>query len=256
MNANKDFKEALASLGLPANAVAFYLQSFRHGKATIGKIAAACQMDRSSAYAAYRQLQAAGLLEEREEASGKVVWAKPPKTVLGKLRTDIRRLRQQYEDLEVALPELLAEYSPASAKPVLQYFSGHDGLNQISEDVLDHAQGEILLLSNQRLEKRVFNEVDHREFIRDRLQRGIRIRVLAPDTPEARELQKQDRRWLRETRLIPPPEPFENETYVYGDRVAMLSFHDEALGFIVRSVDFAKAQRWMFEQLWIRYAPR
>ncbi|HLD18189.1 MAG TPA: hypothetical protein VJB99_03920 [Patescibacteria group bacterium] len=249
MDALRDLKEALESLGATPNAVAFYLQSYKDGKSTVGKVAAACGMDRSSAYLACGQLQTLGLVEEGHESGGKIIWAKSPKAILGRLRAEMRRLRKRYDDVEVALPELLAGYSAEAAKPVLQFFSGKEGLHRITEDVLEHAQGEILLLTNQFTEKNVFSESDHQEFISERLRRSLEIRVLAADTPEARELQKCDKECLRETCLV-KGEPFTSETYIYGDKVAMLDFDHEVVGFIVRSKEFTRAQRWMFEQIW------
>lgn len=250
MTAFRDLTKALYSLGLTQNATTFYLESYRLGKATIGKVAEKARMDRSSAYLACKQLREAGLIEESLSEGITTIWAKAPTAVITQLRAETRRLRAQSEKLEEQLPELLAEYSVSANKPVLQYFSGKSGFAQITEDVLEHADKEILLFSNQHEERKVFTEVDHREFIKGRLTRKIKIRVLTPDTIEARTLKQSDTRSLRETRIIPGPPAFFSETYIYDDNVAMLSFNREILGFIVRSVDFATSQRWMFEQLW------
>ncbi len=253
MTAFRDLTKALYSLGLTPNATSFYLESYRLGKATIGKVAEKAGIDRSSAYLACKQLREAGLLEEALSAGVTVIWAKTPSAVLSRLRAETRRFRAQTENLESVLPELMAEYAASSHKPVLQFFSGKAGFAQITEDVLEHAGKEILLLSNQQEERKVFTDVDHREFIKTRLERKISIRVLTPNTPEAQALQKMDHRCLRETRIIADRQAFTSETYIYGDSVAMLSFDREIIGFIVRSPDFATSQRWMFEQLWERY---
>ena len=147
------------------------------------------------------------------------------------------------------MQELLASYREQENKPTLRFFAGHDGLKQIVDDVLEHAEGEILLFTNQRTEKNVFSAADHQEFVRERIRRGVSIRVLAADSPEARSMQLGDMAVRRETRIV-EGEPFTSETYIYGDNVAMLSFDKDVVGFIVRSRDFARAQRWTFEQLW------
>lgn len=253
MTAFRDLTKALESLHLTKNAITFYLESYRLGKATIGVVARKANLDRSSAYLASKQLNEAGLLEEELSTNVLTVWAKSPKAVVTRLHAETRKFRARAEELEEVLPELLAAYAPSTNKPVLQFFSGREGFAQIIEDVLESTAEELLLLSNQHSERLVFTDIDHREFIKRRVQRGMHIRVLSPDTPEAHALKKADQRFLRETRIVSDPLAFTSETYIYGDNVAMLSFNREIIGFIVRSVDFAASQRWIFEQLWEKY---
>jgi sugar-specific transcriptional regulator TrmB len=248
-------KEALESLGASGNAIACYLASYRLGRASVGVIAKTARLDRSSAYIACEQLRELGVLERDETGTRKQVAAKPPSAVMARLRTEMRRLRRQHDDIEETLPELLASYAGRGTQPVLQFFSGRDGLRQITGDVLEHADGEILLWTNQRTEKRVFTDADHREFIAERLRRKIAIRVLAADTPEGRALRAGDVRSRRESHVV-AGEPFTSETYVYADRVAMLSFDKEVVGFVVRSKEFSDAQRWLFEEIWRNNDPK
>ena len=255
MTAFRDLTKALKSLRLTDNAVSFYLTSYRLGVSTIGKVAERASMDRCSAYLACKQLQEAGLVEEELSSGVTTILAKAPGAVLSRLRAEARQFRTQSENLEAVLPELIAEYAAHSRKPVLQFFSGKAGFAQITEDVLEDAEKELLLFSNQREERNVFSEVDHRDFIKARIAQNIPIRVLTPDTPEAQALKKADARCLRETRIIPDAHAFTSETYIYGNNVAMLSFDREIIGFIVRSADFANSQRWMFNELWEKYAP-
>ena len=245
----KKLKEALVALGATENAAAFYLACYRAGTSTVGDVAKTCKMDRSSAYLACDQLVELGLVETDAASTRKTVTARPPSAVLARLRTDMRRLRRHHDDVEESMQELLASYREQENKPTLQFFAGHDGLKQIVDDVLEHADGEILLFTNQRTEKNVFSQADHQEFVRERIRRGVSIRVLAADSPEAREMKLRDATVRRETRIV-DGEPFTSETYIYGDNVAMLSFDKDVVGFIVRSRDFARAQRWTFEQLW------
>ncbi len=245
----KKLKEALGALGATENAAAFYLACYRAGTSAVGDVARACKMDRSSAYLACGQLEELGLVDADATGPRKAVTAKPPSAVLARLRTDMRRLRRHHDEVEESMQELLASYREQEHKPVLRFYAGHDGLKQITDDVLEHAAGEILLFTNQRTEKNVFSSADHQEFIRERLRHGIQIRVLAADTPEAHAMAVSDRTVRRETRIV-EGEPFTSETYIYGDTVAMLSFDKDVVGFVVRSREFAAAQRWTFEQIW------
>lgn len=248
----KKLSDALKMLGATDNAIILYLASFNTGRTTVGKLAMLCGMDRSSAYLANKQLCELGVFDSDDTGTIKSISARPPKAILARLRTELRRLRSQAEAIEESMPQLQASYVGRDAKPILQFFSGRTGLHQIADDVLDQAEGEILLYTNQHVEKSVFTELDHKAFIAERLRRGLSIRVLAVDVPDSHSLRKLDKSCKRETRIV-NDEPFTSETYIYGNNVAMLSFDQEVLGFIVRSAEFARAQRWMFEEIWKKY---
>lgn len=251
MNNLKEIKDALKLLGLNANAVKFYLTSFKAGFMSVGKIAHLARIDRSSAYLALEQLRACGLIDERPNKSRTDICVRPPRVLLNRLKTQARKFKNQCIMIEDQMPQLLAQYSEKDNQPVLQFFSGKDGLKQIERDILDCCENELLVFSNQKEEKRVFDRMDHKEFVEERMRKGITVRVLAPDTSEAHQLKAKDHCSLRETRIINEKKiPFTNEIYIYKDKIAMLEFVAEIQGFIVESKAFAEAQRWMFETIW------
>jgi hypothetical protein len=211
------------------------------------------KMDRSSAYLALKQLQEVGLIFEEKKGCKKNVCAQSPQVLLSRLRAKMRKFKNQCLIIEDELPNLLAEYSQKNDQPVLQFFSGHDGLKQITEDILDYCQKELLVFSNQKEEKRVFSGIDHKEFVKERMKKNICVRVLAPNTPEAWKLKEKDGVSLRETRIINGEIPFTNEIYIYQDKIAMLEFVEEIQGFIVKSKAFSEAQTWIFEKIWKTY---
>lgn len=252
MDKDKTLTRALAELGLTPNAVRLYLKSFETGRATVGSLAQLCEMDRSSAHLAAGQLRSAGLLEELPDGNKNLVWVKAPKEVLTRLRIQIRNLRNHYDAVEDALPAMEAVYREKGSVPLMQVFSGKDGLRQIVGTIFANAAEEILLMSNQTAERQVFTPADHEDFIQERLKRSLHIRVLAADTAEGRALISMDGPNLRRTKILSTADTtsFHSETYIYGDCVAMLSFSAVIMGFVVRSKDFADTQRWVFERLW------
>jgi len=73
--------------------------------------------------------------------------------------------------------------------------------------------------------------------------------VLAADTKGADLLQRYDERELRETKIRSDLKPFKNETYIYGDKVAVLGFAEMIFGFIVHDEEFAQLQTLLFDNL-------
>jgi len=66
------------------------------------------------------QLRAVGLLDEMPDGGRTLVWVKPPKEILTRLRIGMRKLRGQYDAIEDALPRLDAGYSEKDSLPVLR----------------------------------------------------------------------------------------------------------------------------------------
>jgi sugar-specific transcriptional regulator TrmB len=252
MNELKTIQSALECLHISSNAVMFFLTCYKLGRSSIGQVAKAAKMDRSSAYVAYDTLQQFGLMEETLKGKRKVVWTREPKAVIARLRTEIRMMRRHVDSIEESMPQLLAQYGSRNDRPILQTFTGIDGLHQVMEDILAGSNFELFLMSNFKEEERVFSQKDHEDFIKRRIAKGIDLRLIATDSHEARKIQKDDTQNKRETRIIVGQEPFKNEIYIYGDKIAMLSFNEKTgiIGFIVQSKEFADAQRWMFEQMW------
>lgn len=254
MNRFTEVQDALKMLGLNSNAIKFYLTSYKIGLSSVGKVAQVSKLDRSSAYLAADQLKVLGLMDEARHGKRNMICVRSPKILLSRLRAQARKFRNQCLSIENQLPLLMAEYSQRENQPVLHFFSEKEGLKQIEHDILEYCSLELLVFSNQREEKMVFDSIDHKEFIKERMKKGIKVRVLSPDTPEAHDLKKKDDFSMRETRIITGKEiPFTNEIYIYNDKIAMLEFVDEIQGFIVKSKTFADTQRWLFEKIWEMY---
>ena len=246
----QELEQSLLRLGATNNAIKLFFESYRTGKASVSKLAQKARMDRSSAYLAFEQLKALGLVQEDRHGKIKEVRAVPPQTVIGLVQRQIGKLSSDVKAIEGNLPELSATYGVHSETVVLQSFAGRETLYRITTDVLESKIKEVRIITNQQAERRVFSAAAHDEFIQTRVKRGIIALVLAADVPEASLLKKYDKRELRETRIRTDLKPFKNETYIYGEKVAVLSYEKDIFGFIVHAKEFADLQRYMFNKIW------
>ncbi|MDP2630053.1 MAG: hypothetical protein Q8P56_01470 [Candidatus Uhrbacteria bacterium] len=245
----KSIEKALKQLDFSENAIKIYLQSFHTGRSTIGALAKYISMDRSSAYLAVQQLIAEGLLKEDVIDGKKHVWASPPNIIEDLLKNHAKQLSDIAHDIDTNLGELLINYKTNNSKVALQSFSGNSSLPRITQDILSSDISEVRIITNQNAERKVFSASAHDDFIQSRVRKGIKAYVLAADTKGADLLQRYDERELRETRINKSLTPLKNETYIYGDNVAVLGFSDTIFGFIVHDKEFAELQRLLFDQL-------
>ncbi len=240
---------ALKQLDLSENAIKIYLQSFHTGRSTIGALAKCISMDRSSAYLAVQQLVAEGLLNEDIIDGKKHVWASPPNIIGDLLKDHAQQFSDTARDIDKNLGELLVNYRTNNSKVALQSFSGNGSLPRITQDILQSDISEVRIFTNQNAERKVFSASAHDDFIQSRVRKGIKAYVLAADTKGADLLQRYDERELRKTKVNKSLAPLKNETYIYGDSVAVLGFSDTVFGFIVHDKEFAELQRLLFDHL-------
>jgi sugar-specific transcriptional regulator TrmB len=250
MSYRKELEKILTVFDLTDNCSQLYIKSFEAGEQSISWLAEKLSMDRSSVYLAVDQLKNTGLIEIDETKRPMRIRAVEPRKVLGRIEHKIQSLEETFDTLHNILPQLEAAYASKSSRPVMQSYIGKDGLRQIMEDILAASDDEMLILTNQTAEKEVFTKYDHEHFIRKRKQQNLTARVIATDDKYSRELQAVDKQNLRVTKILAGKSPFSCELYIYGDKVAMLIFRDEIMGFIVSSSDFTQLMKWQFESIW------
>lgn len=242
-------EQALKKLNLSDNAVQMYLRSFQLGRTTIGALAKHLGMDRSSAYLASTQLIEKGLLLEDLIDGKRHVWASSPDTIETLLRKQAESFSDTAQNINAHLGELFIQYQTINRPVSLQSFSGRTSLRRITQDILSSDITQVRIITNQNAERNVFSAKEHDDFIVTRVRKGIKALVLAADTKGADLLQRYDDRELRETKVIRDLQPFKNETYIYGDKVAVLGFTDIIFGFIVHDKEFAQLQTLLFDHL-------
>jgi len=157
--------------------------------------------------------------------------------------------------LERALPELRSLSGPQHRRPTVRFFEGWEGIRCVYENTLT-AESEILNFANSAIVRAHWKEYD-REYVAERVKRGIHLRGIAPDDETGRRVQGQDRENIREIRLVPAEEfNFDNEINIYDHKVAIVSFgtkpHD-LFGIIIESKEVSETQKQIFEMAW-RYA--
>lgn len=240
----------LKDLGLGELEIKFYLASLIHGSASIGELAKKTNIDRSTAYFIADELKNKGFIEEDFKKYKKQIFVKEPNHLLAEIKKNREKFSEYEKDVVDLMPQLAAGYTKGDFKPVLRFYKGPEGFNEIRNDILTSKISEILLYSNQKASEKVFSHKDTREFIKKRMENHIKIKVIAISQPEAKQLFENDKKELRVSKLLPKGVEFSAETYIYGDKVAMLDHTTEFIGFIVKSREFAHAQRIIFQTLW------
>lgn len=241
--------QSLVQLGCNDKQIRFYWANLQLGAATLTDISKRARLQRSTTYLMASDLVRLGLISEDHKSYGKLFVAIEPDAVLGKLEAKGRQLGRQSLALKEVLPELRAAHQATITRPRVRTFEGKAGLVAVWKDLLQEKQ-EILLWTNQESERQFFPDNTHGLFIKERVTRQIPIRVLAVDNSDGQKLQEADEGSLRHTRLLPTGYRPTSETYIYGDKVAVLDVGKDIFGVITENAQIAASQRAMFELAW------
>ena len=238
-----DISATLHQLGLTDKEALVYLATLEIGMAPISVIAKKSKLRRSTAYEILKKLSEKGIAEFFVRKNTRYYSVVPPKLLIEKFRSSLAQL-------EIALPEMLAISNQIVHKPRITFYEGKEDLARLYLDVLT-AKGEI---RNYFLPEAMF-----RYFSRDWLQTEIieklvelkkRVRVIMPDSADARAFLKDRQSDLRHQRLIASSMmQFKNEMAVYDGKVVIFSF-EEDFAFLIESKDVAELQAVIFDLAW------
>lgn len=239
----------LVLLGCNEKHIRFYRANLQLGAASLVDIAKKARLQRSTAYVIAGEMVAMGLALQNHKSYKKLFAAAEPDVILQKIEAKHRRVSRSARAFKQVLPELRAAHHTTTTRPQVRTFEGRAGLTAVWQDILAEHQ-EILLWTNQHTESLVFGADTHDLFIKERIAKNIPIRVLAIHNQEGQSLQKTDASSLRHTKLLPPDVKFTSETYIYGDKIAVLDIGQTIFGVITQNKQIATTQRAIFELAW------
>lgn len=246
---DRTLSNALRQLGCTEKHIRLYMAALRHGPEVLPDLAKHARLQRSTAYLIADELVALGLLQEDYKTYRKTYSAAEPAVLLRKLEAEHRKLGRLNLAFREILPDLQAAQQATSRRPRVRTYEGMGGLVAVWKDILQE-KSEVLLWTNQAAERNIFSVQAHGQFIAERIQKGIRVRALAIDNFEGRELMAGDAGNLRETRLLPPGVTFSSEVYIYGNKVAVLDVGKQVFGVITENPQIAATHRAIFEMAW------
>lgn len=238
--------EFLTNLGLTEAQANAYIALVKNGKLTPPQLSKITGVNRTNAYMLLDRLVELNLAKKAEGTSKATYRALNPSNLEELVRKGRREALKREELVKNAMPELLSFFYTYSEQPGVRFFQGRDGILEMYDDIL--RTGKTLHLVRGATDKEVVGQAELRKFISQRVEKQIRIKALTPVYEDANKDPKQDERWLMERTWVSTDlysEPVEVD--IYGDKVAFMSFGNEAIGVIIESPQIAKSMRKLFE---------
>lgn len=238
-----EFEESLHKYGLTHKQSRLYVAALKTGPAPLQKIASEAKLGRTNAYDAIHALVARGLISIAPEGKKKMFVAQPPK-MLKKL------LREQELELDELIPQLETFNAQTEIKPKILFYPGVEGYKMAYEDSLTAPDKKLFGIFSTQDIWEVLGRPYADDMVDRRVKKGISLRVIRSKARETSNVYPSSAGNLRDLRIVPSGMDFPVTTYVYGNKVMILSSKKEMFGMIIESADIAAAHRNYFEALW------
>jgi sugar-specific transcriptional regulator TrmB len=233
----------LKEFGLNEKEAAVYIALLELGEAKAQEIAKKARVVRPAVYDVLNRLKEDGLVGTINK--GKVAYfvANSPDTIK-------RNLEDKQKSFDQLLPELKSVFNTTKTKPKILFYEGIEGVKTVFEDTLTTRDKTLLgILSMEDLFKDPGkNYMD--DYVRRRVKLGHTLRVIRSKPKEVASIWPTSAEEGRELRNPPENMVFEMTTYIYDDKVGLISTEKENFGMIIESKEFSQNMRHLFEALW------
>jgi len=218
------------------------------GASGVTALARAAGQNRTSCYHILDRLLDEGLVNQVGEKKNMTYVAQTPEAILNLLEKRAAEHNDRLQQMKAAMPQLKALYSEKGSKPRVRFFEGKEGIETAYEDTLSSHEGLRAYASVNDIEGLMPHYFP--KYYQRRKDKGIHMRAIFPDTPEARILCKRNKVDDREVVLVPVEQfNFSPEINIYDNKVIIIS-PPEQFAVIIESKEIAEAQKRIFELAW------
>ena len=247
----EEIKNGLLQLGLSDKEIAVYLSILQSSDSSIPSISRDTEFSRGTVYDLVEKLKKKGYVAEIKKGKKRRLTPESPTnrfyTLLDKKHEQLERDKKIVEDI---LPAIKSINASEDFRPQIKVYSGEKGFRKVWDEIFSYKGKKFLSIA--RVE--TFSKFAGEEFLAEILERknklGFSSRAINEDSPSARNLQVDDIKFNRETRLAPKEFQFPSTEIIFGDKIVMFSTQEENIILVIESKDFAETHRQYFEMLW------
>ena len=245
--------ESLLGFGLLEPEMKVYLALLSLGPQPASVIAKKSGLKRGHTYNVLADLLHRGLVQEFTKGSVKYFTCLPPAVLITMLEQRQGEMEQKKKKLMEVLPDLEHIRNPSILQPKVRFFSGIEGIKQIYEDTLRHANQDLLAVGDfdhyfPREHSKELNDWMW-EYCKRRAAKGITYRGIvnkSKTTDLAFKRRKGERRIFRMLQGI----DLTVEINIYGDKVAVISSSHDMVGLIIEDKPAADTLRNFHQAMW------
>lgn len=151
-----------------------------------------------------------------------------------------------YDEAKEVLQTFFTTMQESAWKPNVTYFEGKQGIIDIYEDMLAKGKDIYCWTDIQKIDNTLGKYMD--EFIKKRVEKGITTFAIMPmNEMNMKHAKKSEKRNTKFSNHL----PIDGEIRMYGDRVAVITFHqDNPVGFVFTGPVIASVFMGIFDHAW------
>jgi sugar-specific transcriptional regulator TrmB len=233
-----------------------YIALLELGSGSASTVSKVADFNRITTYEALKRLSKKGLLLIRAKRNSSTKYFTPVEfgDLIEKLEEKAKEMQSVARKAKSMENLFKASFAKAEDKPVVLFYEGVDGVQEVLNDSLRQTPREILSFASIEYGSEAFGEDFLKSYWKKRTALNIPTRGIVPATKNAREKFTKERNELeiRSLRFIDPNlYSFKNEIDIYGDNVGIMSLpKGSEHGIIIRSKSVADSLRTVFELAW------
>jgi len=239
-------KQLLREIGLNDLQAKAYITLIKNGPTAPANLAHIIGTTRPNAYSVLEKLTSLGLIR-KVTGSKKALYRAENPIALEQMAASQRTQALEHEKrVKDSLPTLLNFFYTYSEQPGIRFFQGREGIREIYLDQVRTSKPIYLIRTSRDID---FFGFEFMHEIRNLARKHkISRHAITPDSSEApRNWRESDakmlltRTWVKGDSYTAPV-----EWSVYGDKVSVISFGEEAIGMIIASPQIAESVRQLY----------
>jgi sugar-specific transcriptional regulator TrmB len=235
--------KVIQQLGYKPNEVKVYLSVLAMGECTISDIAKRVKLPRTSVQMIVDTLHQHGLMSFYVKRRYRYWTAESPERLLTKEREREIALRS-------VMPELIALRHRGDVKPTVKVFTGTEEIKLIHDDIIDTRHNVLAIIAWERWTA-LLGERYTNDFIERRAQHFLHMRLLVTESEATDIIKKRDATELRTTHLLPEHTAFGTTTFIYANKVALITLNEkQPTGVVIDDPDIRHTMEIFFEEIW------
>ena len=233
-------------LGFSENEIRIVMLLLQQRKLTTKQISQQTTISFDAVHYALHNLEKKKLVGRSTRGSEDVVELCSDKDFLAWIDEQKEHNGEVYDEAKNVLSSFLRFVHESSWKPNVIYFEGAQGVIDIYEDMLDQGDDIYCWTDIQKIHDTLGEYMQ--EFIQKRIKKKIKTYAIMPKNSMNKDYANKDQ--MREVKFSNALQ-INGEIRVYGDRVAVITFHKEKpVGFIFSGPIIASLFRGVFDHAW------
>ncbi len=250
-NQIEEVKSGLLQLNFSDKETAVYLSILQNSNSSIPSIARETGLSRATVYDLVEKLKTESFVAETKKGKKRTIVAESPTNRFYKLLDDKHsQLEKSKQIVENILPAIKAINATEDFKPQIRVYAGEQGFRKVWDEILAYEGKNFLSIARIETYLKFMGQDFLTEIQERKVKLGFTSRAINETSPEAEKMKLNDKKYSRETKLVPKDFQFPSSEIIFGDKIAMFSTREEDTIVVIESKDFADTHRAYFEMLW------